>query len=106
MLIFAFLFYLIMLYCVRFSRRNETPDVFLVLNLFYSFTEGGQIFYFKKKILRGGPKFVQGGVPAFFLGGGGVNMLIYIEISKLVIFQGGGEVWMPYQCMLPSVLKH
>ena len=55
---------------------------FLVLNLFYSFTEGVQWFISEKVIIlqgfRGGPAFSMG-----------VQLLIFIETHILLIFQGG-----------------
>ena len=64
---------------VQVQLPENSSDVFLcflVLNLFYSFTEGVQWLFKRKTIIfggfRGGPTFSRGG-------GGGVQMLVSIE---------------------------
>ena len=57
--------------------ENNSDNVFLVLNLFYSFTVVYQLFMSKKTIIfqgfRGGPTFSGGGGVQHFPGGEGSN---------------------------------
>ena len=67
----------------------------LVLSLFYSLKRGSNGFIAEKIILyqgsRGGPLYSGGGVSNFFwVGGGGVQMLISIETHIRTYFPGGG----------------
>ena len=62
--------------------RQKTICFFLVFNLFYSLQRGSNGF-----ITEGGPAFSKRGVGG---GGGGVQMLISIEIYITCDFPGGG----------------
>ena len=82
--------------CVQAHLTEKSSDyvVFsLVLNLFYSFTEGVQLFILTHTIIfqgsRGGPTFSRGkGVQLF---PGKVQMLIPIETNRICVnFQVGG----------------
>ena len=66
-------------------------SVFLVLHLLYSLQRGSNGF-----ITEGGPIFSKRGVQLLPGGGGGVQMLISIEIHVTCDFQGGGGVRTPY----------
>ena len=75
--------------------ENSSDNVvfcFLVLSLFYSFTEGVQ-WLFQRKLLflrfQRGSNFSRGG-GNFFHGGGGVQWVISIETHKTCDFLGGG----------------
>ena len=72
--------------------ENSSDNVFfLVLSLFYSFTESVQWLFRRnydiQRFQRGANIFQ--GCPSFSRGGGGVQTLIYIEAHITFDFQGG-----------------
>ena len=81
------------------SSDNVGFLFFLVLNLFYSFTEGVQCLFQRKLLftkVSEGTNFSGGGGATFFPGGGGVRgrgfqMLISIETHITCDFPGGGS---------------
>ena len=80
--------------------ENSSDNVvfcFLVLSLFYSFTEGVQ-WLFQRKLLflkvSEGVQLFQGGRATFSMEGGGVQWVISLETHITCDFPGGGRT--PY----------
>ena len=79
--------------------ENSSDNVFLDLNLFYSFKEGVQWLFQRKllfsKVFRGGPTFSRGSNFSGGGGGGGVQILFSIETHITCDFPGGTDPLSP-----------
>ena len=82
---------------------------FLVLSLFYSFTEGVQ-WLFQRKLLflkvSEGVQLFQGGRATFSMEGGEVQWVISIETHITCDFPGGGGGRTPYPPLDPHMRFH